>query len=107
MLSSRNRARRRSIGLAAALLPLPLALAACGSDEAATATPEPGLTPAQQELVATAAHHYGMYVQEETAALLKGTKAFVAAYQTGRDDRARALYAPTRAHWEAIEPVAE
>jgi iron uptake system component EfeO len=107
MLSSRCRARLLSTGLAATLLPLPLALAGCGSDEAETATPETRLTPAQQELVATAAHHYGMYVQAESSALLKGTEAFVAAYQTGQDDKARALYAPTRAHWEAIEPVAE
>ena len=31
----------------------------------------------------------------------------MAAYRAGDDDRARRLYAPTRMHWESIEPVAE
>jgi len=92
--------------LAAALLPLPLALGACTSGDPATPDAT-GLTPAQQALVETAAHHYGQFVQDETAQLLAGTRAFVAAYKSGNDDRARALYSPTRAHWEAIEPVAE
>jgi len=77
------------------------------SDDTEPATAEPRLTAAQQELVATAGHEYAAYVRTETAALLTGTRAFVTAYKTGRDDEARALYAPTRMHWEAIEPVAE
>ena len=36
------------------------------------------------------------------------TDDFVEAYLAGDDDRlTRALYAPTRMHWERIEPVAE
>jgi iron uptake system component EfeO len=50
---------------------------------------------------------YASYVQEQTRELLAGTKGFVAAYVAGDDDKARALYAPTRAYWERIEPVAE
>jgi iron uptake system component EfeO len=51
--------------------------------------------------------HYHEYVAGQSAALLTGTQAFVKAYVAGRDDQARSLYAPTRAHWERIEPVAE
>ena len=50
---------------------------------------------------------YEKYVQSQTAELLKGTKEFVSAYLAGDDAKARALYAPTRAYFERIEPVAE
>jgi iron uptake system component EfeO len=89
------------VGVAA----LALSLSACGSDDATTDPTE--LTTAQQAMVATAGAEYAHYVQHETEHLLEGTRAFVAAYKAGQDDRARALYAPTRANWEAIEPVAE
>ena len=90
------------------LLALLAPLAACGSDEPAgderdTAT----LTVAQSERVDMGAEQYADYVRTETDLLLAGTARFVAAYKKGDDDRARALYAPTRMHWEAIEPVAE
>ena len=91
--------------LAAALLPLPLTLGACSSADPTPAASE--LTPAQQDLVTTAGRAYAAYVQQETEQLLTCTGAFVTAYKSGDDDRARALYAPTRMHWEAIEPVAE
>ena len=35
------------------------------------------------------------------------TAKFVAAYQAGKDDEARALYPVARMHWERIETVAE
>ncbi len=35
------------------------------------------------------------------------TEEFVGLYKAGRDDEARALYAPARMHWERIETVAE
>jgi iron uptake system component EfeO len=54
---------------------------------------------------ATAA--YKSYVQEQSASLVSRTQAFVTAYRAGQDDKARALYADTRTHWERIEPVAE
>ncbi len=50
---------------------------------------------------------YEKYVAQESAQLLSGTQEFVAAYRSGDDAQARRLYAPTRAHWERIEPVAE
>ena len=50
---------------------------------------------------------YEKYVRSETAQLLQGTKEFVTAYRAGDDAKARSLYAPTRAHFERVEPVAE
>ncbi len=58
-------------------------------------------------LVAAADAQYGSYVKDQTEQLLAATQAFVAAYAAGKDDEARALYAPTRVHWERIETVAE
>lgn len=62
---------------------------------------------ASRQQVATANRQYKSYVEDQSNQLLTGTKAFVAAYTSGDDARARALYAPTRVHWERIEPVAE
>jgi iron uptake system component EfeO len=50
---------------------------------------------------------YKKYVEDEVHRLVAGTQRFVAAYKAGRYAEARALYAPTRTHWERIEPVAE
>ena len=51
--------------------------------------------------------NYASYVEDQVENLVVGTDAFVAAYLAGDDDGARALYAPTRVHWERIETVAE
>ena len=59
------------------------------------------------ELVEAANEAYGSYVRDQVDQLLSGTEEFVAAYTAGSDDQARALYAPTRVHWERIETVAE
>ncbi len=99
---------RLALALAAALALS--TLSACGeSGEPADAAPAdaPSLTAAQQALVTAGAGRYARFVQRETDQLLSGTEEFVAAYTAGHDDLARRLYAPTRAHWEAIEPVAE
>lgn len=50
---------------------------------------------------------YAAYVNRQSNQLLTGTRAFAQAYASGDDERARDLYAPTRMHWERIEPVAE
>jgi iron uptake system component EfeO len=55
----------------------------------------------------TANANYASYVKDQVAQLLAGTTEFAAAYTAGDDDSARALYAPTRAHWERVETVAE
>ena len=62
---------------------------------------------ADKELVATANTQYASYVKDQTEQLLTGTKAFAAAYKAGDTAKAKELYAPTRVHWERIEPVAE
>jgi iron uptake system component EfeO len=51
--------------------------------------------------------NYAAYVRDQVAQLLTGTQSFADAYVAGDDDAARALYAPTRAHWERVETVAE
>lgn len=55
----------------------------------------------------SAADTYQEWVEDEARELLSGTTAFVAAVKAGDVAGAAALYAPTRAHWERIEPVAE
>ena len=94
------------------LLALLAPLAACGADDGSTggsgdAGQDITLTARQTARVDSGAEKYADYVRSETDLLLAGTARFVAAYKNGDDDRARSLYAPTRMHWEAIEPVAE
>lgn len=62
---------------------------------------------ASQQQIDTANAQYKAYVEDQAGQLLAGTRRFVAAYKAGEDAKARALYAPTRVHWERIEPVAE
>jgi iron uptake system component EfeO len=50
---------------------------------------------------------YHDYVVAESARLLTGTKAFVAALDRGDLAAAKAQFGPVRAHYERIEPVAE
>ena len=50
---------------------------------------------------------YKTFVSTEADTLLAGTKAFAAAIAAKDVAGAKALYAPTRAAWERIEPVAE
>ncbi len=50
---------------------------------------------------------YVAYVKDQVGALIAGTQEFADAYRAGDDDKARELYAPTRVHWERVEPVAE
>ena len=62
--------------------------------------------PSPLDLVAPIAE-YKVYVIGEVNALASETAAFVVAVKAGRLDEARRLYAPTRQHYERIEPVAE
>lgn len=50
---------------------------------------------------------YKLYVIDEVAAYVEDTRAFTTAVKAGDIDKAKALYAPTRVHYERIEPVAE
>lgn len=64
-------------------------------------------TGADAELVKAANTQYASYVKDQTEQLKEQTQKFVTLYKSGKDDEARALYAPARVHWERIEPVAE
>lgn len=59
-----------------------------------------------RELVAPLAE-YKVYVTREVDALVTETKAFADAIKSGDLATAQRLYAPTRLHYERIEPVAE
>lgn len=66
-----------------------------------------GPTGATKTLLATAVTQYEAYTKDQTDQLLIGTAKFATAFAAGNEAEARKLYAPTRAHWERIEPVAE
>lgn len=50
---------------------------------------------------------YKIYVAENTAELVKDTQEFTAAIKAGDLEQAKALFAPTRTSYEAVEPIAE
>ncbi|AZF05337.1 iron uptake system protein EfeO [Pseudomonas sp. R5-89-07] len=50
---------------------------------------------------------YKIYVTEEIGELVTQTQAFTAAVKKGDLATAKKLYAPTRVHYESIEPIAE
>jgi len=50
---------------------------------------------------------YKLYVTKEVEQLVVGTKAFTDAVKAGDIEKAKALFAPTRQHYERIEPIAE
>ncbi|WP_145600305.1 iron uptake system protein EfeO [Yersinia frederiksenii] len=72
--------------------------AAAGSDAA--------MKPDAMALVGPIAE-YKVYVTQEVAQLVTQTKAFTDAVKKGDLALARKLYAPTRQHYERIEPIAE
>ncbi len=74
------------------------AMVVSGATQSAIATPA--------ELVAPIAQ-YKDYVIAETDALVASTAAFTAAVKAGNLAEAQQLYAPARAHYERIEPIAE
>ena len=58
------------------------------------------------ELVGPVAE-YKLYVAENVDNLVKDTEAFTSAVKAGNIEEAKKLFAPTRMHYEKIEPVAE
>ncbi len=50
---------------------------------------------------------YAAFVTDQVEQLVPAVDAFVAAYVAGDDEKARSLFASTRAFYERIEPVAE
>jgi len=75
---------------------------------ALTVTGTAAATPVvSKALLSTAVARYRAYVKGQTAQLVTGTEAFVAGLSAGDVARAKALFGPTRIHYEAIEPIAE
>jgi iron uptake system component EfeO len=64
-------------------------------------------TGASAKLLDKAPSSYRAYVIAQTAQLRGDTQRFVAALNAGSVARAKALFGPTRLHYESIEPVAE
>ncbi|MBK9081313.1 MAG: iron uptake system protein EfeO [Rhizobiales bacterium] len=87
----------RSLKAAAALL-----VAICVGLPAVPA----GAKPAAADLVAPIAD-YKIWISEEIEKLIAESQTFVDAVKAGQLDRAKALYAPARVHYERIEPIAE
>ena len=50
---------------------------------------------------------YKKYVQAEAVQLVEKTNAFAAAVKAGEADKAKAMFADVRSHYERIEPIAE
>ena len=69
-----------------------------------TGTAQPG---SADQKVAKAIADYKAYVAAQSAELLAGTEAFVAAVKAGDVAKAKAIYTAARVPWERIEPVAE
>jgi iron uptake system component EfeO len=72
----------------------------------AAATSASAREPSALDLVGPLAE-YKVYVAKEVGDLVEQTKRFAEAVKAGKLDEARNLYAPTRQHFERIEPVAE
>ena len=73
----------------------------------ATGTATGTATAVSAAVLRTATTGYHDYVVAQSAKLLAGTKAFVAALDRGDLAAAKAQFGPVRAHYERIEPVAE
>jgi iron uptake system component EfeO len=74
-----------------------------------TVKPVGGATaaPSTDASLTAAVTAYRGFLQNRANALLPATKAFAAAVKTGDIAKAKQLFAPARANYEAIEPVAE
>jgi iron uptake system component EfeO len=109
--------RKTSVMATCVCLAAAVGLSACGGGNGKSASSgngsgAPGASTAHvstvaDPLISQALIGYRAYVAKEAAALLVGTRQFVAALQRGETQRAKALFGPTRRHYEAIEPVAE
>ncbi|WP_054942828.1 iron uptake system protein EfeO [Paenibacillus ihuae] len=79
--------------------------AAAGSSSAANA-PASTTVPAAADLT-SAIEQYRNYVIEQCDEFVKMTESFTTAVKAGQLEEAKALYAPSRMHYERIEPIAE
>ncbi|WP_214771077.1 iron uptake system protein EfeO [Exiguobacterium sp. s133] len=89
--------------LTASVLSLATLLAACGEQETATkATPKTADGQFDQVVA-----DYRDYAINELDAFTNKTEAFTTAVKEGDLEKAKALYAPARMHYERAEPIAE
>ena len=93
-----------SIACVTVLAALPIA--ACSSNNKPAVPSSTTSAPVDPRL-AEAPKAYATWVRSEVELLMTGTRDFANAYIAGDNEKAKSLYAPTRAHWERIEPVAE
>lgn len=110
--------------LSAVVLGSSLMLSACGSADTGktekkpeTATPEQpatnnqatpaATTPAVAPELQASIDQYQKWVIEQTDQLVKSTEGFTNAVKSGDMETAKKLYAPARAYYERIEPIAE
>ncbi|WP_411502758.1 iron uptake system protein EfeO [Brevibacillus centrosporus] len=107
--------------LSAVVLGSSLMLSACGNAETAKTETKPEAAqpaqPAASNTTAPAAtnapdlkasiDHYQKWVIEQTDLLVKATEEFTNAVKAGDMEKAKQLYAPARAYYEKIEPIAE
>ncbi|MGN7469098.1 iron uptake system protein EfeO [Brevibacillus sp. SAFN-007a] len=105
--------------LSAVVLGSSLLLSACGSTETANEEKKPEAAqpdkPAAAETPANTAavdlqapiDAYRKWVIEQTDQLVKATESFTAAVKAGDMEKAKSEYAPARAYFERIEPIAE
>ncbi|MDK8450695.1 iron uptake system protein EfeO [Corynebacterium mastitidis] len=61
----------------------------------------------EQELIDAAVANYTAYVRDQVGQLLAATQDFADDYRGGKEEAARAAYAPARLFYERIEPTAE
>jgi iron uptake system component EfeO len=110
-MTRRTRTTRASaliISLLAAVV-----VTACSSTDDNDGSGDAGTDPAAAPTVPstpeteTAVRQYEAYVTQQVDQLVTHTQQFASDYEHGRDDDARAAYAPARVYWERIEPVAE
>lgn len=84
----------------------------CADETATTAGAASGITEGDvdaetdDELVLAAVADYETYVADQVAELIAANTAFTDAVRAGDIELARSLYAPARAPWERIEPIA-
>jgi iron uptake system component EfeO len=78
-----------------------------GIRQKVTVTGDGGTTVTQDERLGAAVEAYRTYVQQQADAGLPLVQAFVTAVKDGDLAAAAAAYAPSRAPWEGVEPVAE
>ncbi len=66
-----------------------------------------GIAGVDQSTIDAATSQYKAYVEDQAGQLVEETTAFTAAYESGDQAKARALFPLARGYWERIETVAE